>query len=187
MTNSKDNSNTLECWVSISTWQIPNKIPRDWNAEVSDFNMTKFQKTWMVRLVFQHDNSEHFGMSFVDHEVCVCKRGRTICVKASHWLRNPRKCSVCDPANIHIQVLVTNFFPTPPIKLKLELQSTSRWETTQLGQSNYLPDQKQGRINKYNLTVFMRLLQGWLWKVVVLFRASAVFHWILLMNLIQDF
>jgi len=48
----------------------------------------------------------------------------------------------------HIQVLVTNFFPTPPIKLKLGLQVGGRLLiTTHLDQSNYLANQKLGAVN----------------------------------------
>jgi len=61
----------------------------------------------------------------------------------------------------HIQVLVTNFFPTPPIKLKLGLQGGRRLLiATHLDQSNYLANEKQGAVNKYELTVFIRLFQG---------------------------
>jgi hypothetical protein len=48
----------------------------------------------------------------------------------------------------HIQVLVTNFFPTPPIKLGLQIGERLLIQT-HLDQSNYLPHQKQGGINKY--------------------------------------
>ncbi len=48
----------------------------------------------------------------------------------------------------HIQVLVTNFFPTPPIKLKLGLQVGGRLLiTTHLDQTNYLANQKRGAVN----------------------------------------
>jgi hypothetical protein len=61
----------------------------------------------------------------------------------------------------HIQVLVSNLFPTPPIKLKLGLQAGGRLLTaTHLDQSNYLANQKQGPVNKYELTVFIRLFPG---------------------------
>ncbi len=61
----------------------------------------------------------------------------------------------------HIQVLVTYFFPTTPIKLKLGLQICGRLLiATHLDQSNYLDNQKQGAVNKYDLTVLIRLLQG---------------------------
>jgi hypothetical protein len=61
----------------------------------------------------------------------------------------------------HIQVLVTYFFPTPPIKLKLGLQiDGSLLIATHLDKSNYLASQKQGSVNKYDLTVFIRLFQG---------------------------
>jgi hypothetical protein len=71
--------------------------------------------------------------------------------------------SVCDSANIcdsHIQVLLTNFFPTSPIKLKLRLKQvggTLLIATTHLDQSNYLPNQKQRAINKFDLIVLIRL------------------------------
>jgi hypothetical protein len=62
----------------------------------------------------------------------------------------------------HIQVLVTNFFLMPPIKLKLGLQvggTASRWElliATHLDESNYLANQKQGAVNECELSVFIR-------------------------------
>jgi len=79
--------------------------------------------------------------------------------------------------NSHIQVLVTNFFSNPTHKT--ESGTASRWETTKSkqpswAQSNHLPDQKQGPVTKYNLTVFIRLTApGLALKGVVLFRASA--------------
>jgi len=61
----------------------------------------------------------------------------------------------------HIQVLVPNFFPTPPRKLNPGGQGGGRLQiTTHLDQSNYLANQKQGAVNKYNLIVFCRLFQG---------------------------
>jgi hypothetical protein len=66
-------------------------------------------------------------------------------------LEHLHQCSVCDPAKIisHIQVLVTSFFPTPPIKLKLWLEVGGRLViATHLDQSNYLGNQKQGALNK---------------------------------------
>ncbi len=67
-----------------------------------------------------------------------------------------------DPAKVsHIQVLVSYFFPTPCIKLKLGLQICGRQLiVSHLDQSNYLANQKQGAVNKYNFTVFMRHFQG---------------------------
>ncbi len=59
-----------------------------------------------------------------------------------------------------IQVSVIYFFPTPPIKLKLGLQIDGKLMAIHLDQSNYLANQKQGAINKYNLTIFIILLQG---------------------------
>jgi hypothetical protein len=61
----------------------------------------------------------------------------------------------------HIQALVINFFPTPPIKLKLRLKVCGRLLiATHLDQSNYLANEKQGAVNSYDLIVFKRLLQG---------------------------
>jgi hypothetical protein len=61
----------------------------------------------------------------------------------------------------HIQVLVIYFIPTPPIKLKLELQTGGRLLiATHLDQSNYPANQEQEAVNKYDLTVFIRLFQG---------------------------
>jgi hypothetical protein len=51
--------------------------------------------------------------------------------------------------------------PTPPIKLKLELQTGGRvLIATHLNQSNYLANQEQEAVKKYDLTVFIRLFQG---------------------------
>jgi hypothetical protein len=61
----------------------------------------------------------------------------------------------------HITVLVTNCFPTPPIKLKLGQRVEERLLiATHLDQSNYLANQKQGAVNKYDLTVFISLFDG---------------------------
>jgi hypothetical protein len=61
----------------------------------------------------------------------------------------------------HIKVLISYFFPTPPIKLKLRLQIGGRLLiATHLDQLNYLPNQKQGAVNKYDLTVFIRLFES---------------------------
>jgi hypothetical protein len=61
----------------------------------------------------------------------------------------------------HIQVLVTYFFPTTPMKLKLGIQLGGRLLiATHFDQSNYLANQKQGAVNKYGWTVFIRLVQG---------------------------
>jgi hypothetical protein len=51
----------------------------------------------------------------------------------------------------HIQVLVTNFFPTQPIKLELGLQIGGRLLIqTHLDQSNYVPHQEEHRgVNEY--------------------------------------
>jgi len=69
-----------------------------------------------------------------------------------------------------IQVLVTYFFPTPPIKLKLGLQIDGRLLiATHLNKSNYLASQKQGSVNKYDLTVFIRLFRAppGLWELCI--------------------
>ncbi len=72
------------------------------------------------------------------------------------------------------------FFPTPPTKLKLGLQKGRRLLiATHLDQSNYLANQKQGAVskydfNKYNLIVFIRMFQAL--KVVHFFRVTAVFQ-----------
>ncbi len=93
-----------------------------------------------------------------------------------------------------MQVLVICLFPTPHIKLKLGLQVGGRLLliATHLDLSNYLANQKQGAVNKYDLTVFIRMFQGSsrALKSVISCRVPVVFqwiHWIGLMNLIQDF
>jgi hypothetical protein len=56
--------------------------------------------------------------------------------------------------DIHVFVII--LLATTPIKVKLGLQVI----TTPFDQSNSLPNQKQGEVNKYNLTVFVRLFQA---------------------------
>jgi hypothetical protein len=78
----------------------------------------------------------------------------------------------------HIQVFVTNFLPTPSIKLKLGLQVGGRLLiATHLDQSNYLANQKQqGAVNKHYWIVFIRLFQDSTraLKGVQFFRVPAV-------------
>ncbi len=81
----------------------------------------------------------------------------------------------------HIQVLLTYFFPTPPISLKMGVQIGGRLLiATHLDQSNYLANQKQGAVNKYDLTVFIKLSQGSsrALKAMHFFRVTAVFQWL---------
>ncbi len=85
--------------------------------------------------------------------------------------------SVCDNDSGR-DVLVTNFFSTPPIQLKLQVGGRLLI-TTHLDQSNVL-------------TLFIRLFQGssMALKVVDCLRVPTVspwIHWIWLMNNIQDF
>jgi hypothetical protein len=49
---------------------------------------------------------------------------------------------------------------------------------THLDQSNYLANQKQGAVNKYDLTVFIKLSQGSsrALKAMHFFRVTAVFQ-----------
>jgi hypothetical protein len=75
---------------------------------------------------------------------------------------SPQTLSMWPCKNIsHIQVLVTNVFPTPQIKLKRGLQ-VGGWSllATHLDQSNYVTNQRQGVLNKSNLNLFIRPLQG---------------------------
>jgi hypothetical protein len=77
--------------------------------------------------------------------------------------------SVYDPAKVILtskcEGLVTNFFPAPSINLKLGLRVGGRLLIATY-QSNYLPNQKHnqkhGAVNKYDLTVFIRLFKGFL-------------------------
>ncbi len=60
-----------------------------------------------------------------------------------------------------MQVLVTDFSPTPLIKLKLGLQST--WDTTTsnpLGAIKLSSQSEIGWNHKYDLSVFIRLFQA---------------------------
>jgi len=93
----------------------------------------------------------------------------------------------------HITVLLTNCFPTPPIKLKLGQRVEERLLiATHFDQSNYLANQKQGAVNKYDLTVFIRLFDGpsRALKSCTRFQGPSFLkwiHWIWLLNLIQHF
>jgi hypothetical protein len=79
----------------------------------------------------------------------------------------------------HIQVLVTDFFPTPPIKLKLGLQVGGRLViATHWDQSNYLGNQKHGATHRYDLSVFITPLPGILHGYVVCYRVPAFLVWI---------
>jgi hypothetical protein len=72
--------------------------------------------------------------------------------------------------------LVTNFFPAPSIHLKLGLWVGGRLLiATYVEQSNYLANQKHGAVNKYELTVFIRLFKGF--SRVHFQGSSIVFHW----------
>jgi len=91
----------------------------------------------------------------------------------------------------HTELLVTKFFPTPPVKLRLGLQvGGTLLIENHLDLSTYLTNQKHGAINKYDLTVFFTLFQVFFTalKAVVLFRAQQSSSPAdSLMNLIQDF
>jgi hypothetical protein len=77
----------------------------------------------------------------------------------------------------HPSVLLLTFFQPHPIKLKLGLQKGGRLlMATHLDQWNYLANQKQGAVNKYELTVFIRLFQGS--EAAHFFKVTEVFQWI---------
>jgi hypothetical protein len=59
-------------------------------------------------------------------------------------------------SDTHVFVII--LFPTPPIKLKLKLGL--QVIITHFNQSNYLANQKQGEVNKFDLTVFIRVFQA---------------------------
>ncbi len=66
------------------------------------------------------------------------------------------------------KLYLLTFFPTPPIKLKLGLQVHERLLiATHLDESNYLTNQKQGAVNKYDLSVSIDCSKApWeLWKL----------------------
>jgi len=80
-------------------------------------------------------------------------------------LEHLQLCFVCDLCkNIsRIQVLVILLFynPTTPIKLKLGLQIGGRLLiVTHQHQPDYLANRKQRAVNKFDLSIFIRLLQG---------------------------
>jgi hypothetical protein len=86
------------------------------------------------------------------HPILMC-RSHTGHTAGMHLVHLHQR-SVCDPAKLFLTFFITNFFPTPPIKLKLGLQVGSRLlRATHLDQSNYLANQKQGSVNKYDWTV----------------------------------
>jgi hypothetical protein len=96
----------------------------------------------------------------------------------------------------HIQVLGTNFFPPPQIKRKLGLHVGGRLLlATHLDQSNYVTNHKQGAVNKSNLNLFIRSLQGSsrLAKLCIFSRCRQPsngftgFHGRIPVNLIQSF
>ncbi len=71
------------------------------------------------------------------------------------------------------------FCPTSHIKLELRLQIAQKLLILiHMDPSNYLANQKQGAINKYDLTVFIRLFQGSsrALNVVQFFMVTAVFQ-----------
>jgi len=76
-------------------------------------------------------------------------------------------------------VLVTNFFSTPPIQLKLQVGGRLLI-ATHLDQSNHLANKKQGVVNKCISTLFIRLFQGssMALKAVDYLRVPAVSSWI---------
>jgi len=85
-----------------------------------------------------------------------------------------------------IQVLVTNFFRTPHIKLKLGLEVVGRLQiATHSDQSNYLANQKQAAVNKYDVTVFIRVFQSP--ENCSFLQGASSLPLDLLMSLIQDF
>jgi hypothetical protein len=66
---------------------------------------------------------------------------------------------------------------------KTKVGTANGWETTKtthLEQSNYLANQKQGAVNKYDLTVFIRFFQGSTEALedVHFSKVIAVFEWI---------
>ncbi len=79
-----------------------------------------------------------------------------------------------------IQVLVT-YLPFSNRTHKTETRiaiGRKLWIATHLDQPNYLANQKQREINKYDLTVFIRLFQGSskALKAVRIFRVIRVFQ-----------
>ncbi len=107
---------------------------------------------------------------------------------------SPAVLSIWPCKNIsHIQVLGIYLLPTLSIQLKLGLQIGRRLlVATHLDESNYLANQKQGAVNKYDLIVFIRLFQGSsrALEAVHFSRITAVcqwIHWIWLLHLILDF
>jgi hypothetical protein len=70
-----------------------------------------------------------------------------------------------------------NFFPTLPIKLKLGLKVAGTLQiATHLDQSNYLANQKQGEVNKYDLIVFTKRFQSY--ESCGMFQGFQWIHWI---------
>jgi hypothetical protein len=79
---------------------------------------------------------------------------KTICNGTYHVLR-------ASPVVQYVTLKKYFSHPTLPIKMKLGLQTGGRLlMATHLNQWNYLANQKQGAVNKYDLTVFVRLFHG---------------------------
>jgi hypothetical protein len=95
-----------------------------------------------------------------------------------HILEHLQQGSVYDHEKIFLTskfYLLT--FSNPPISLKMGLQMGGRLLiATHLDQSNYLANQKQGVVNKYDFTVFIKLFQGSsrALKAAHFFRVTAV-------------
>jgi hypothetical protein len=111
-----------------------------------------------------------------------------------HVRASPAVLSMWPCKNIsHIQILGIYLLPTLSIQLKLGLQIGGRpLVATHLDESNYLVNQKQGAVNKYDLIVFIRLFQGSsrALETVHFSRITAVcqwIHWIWLLHLSLDF
>jgi hypothetical protein len=146
-----------------------------WNCD-SVIQTTPWSFHWFMRLGL------NFSFSFCCLLMC-CQIWNLYNLRASSAVLSMWLCKSIS----HIQVLVIYFFPTPPIKLKLGLQIA-----THMYQSNYLANQKQGALNKYNLTIFCWTLTGSFWALedVHFSRITVDFqwiHWIWLLHHIQDF
>jgi hypothetical protein len=89
-------------------------------------------------------------------------------------------CLICDLAKyIYISrfELRTFFFQTLLRKVEQGLHIRGRLLiATHLDESNYLASQKQGQVNKYDLTAFIRLFQGYERCALFLGRSTIPMH-----------
>jgi hypothetical protein len=99
---------------------------------------------------------------------------------ATHWdqsnyLPNQKQGATHKKKFLTSKYQLLTFFPTAPVKLKLELQVGGRLViATHWDQSNYLPNQKHGATHKYDLSVVITPLPGILHGCVLCSRVLSI-------------